>query len=62
MIRVNVRFGDGQTSIEVAGHEEHQADGRVCAAATWITQAAVLGLEQLALSNPDLVSITITQE
>ncbi|MEV5347195.1 ribosomal-processing cysteine protease Prp [Streptomyces achromogenes] len=62
MIRVRARLGDGRTSIEVAGHEEHAVDGRVCAAITAITQTALLGLEQYALQFPDLVSVEITQE
>lgn len=62
MIRVRARLGDGRTSIEVDGHEEHAADGRVCAAITAITQTALLGLEQYALQYPDLVSVEITQE
>ncbi|MFE7954384.1 ribosomal-processing cysteine protease Prp [Streptomyces sp. NPDC057413] len=62
MIRVRARLGDGRTSIEVVGHEEHAVDGRVCAAITAITQTALLGLEQYALQFPDLVSVEITQE
>lgn len=62
MIRVRARLGDGRTSIEVTGHEEHAVDGRVCAAITAITQTALLGLEQYALQFPDLVSVEITQE
>ncbi len=55
-------MGEGHTSIEVDGHEEHAADGRVCAAVSAITQTALLGLEQVALQHPDLVSVEITQE
>ena len=62
MIQVRARLGDGRTSIEVHGHEEHAEDGRVCAAITAITQTALLGLEQYALQYPDLVSVEITQE
>ncbi|MFB6977694.1 ribosomal-processing cysteine protease Prp [Streptomyces scopuliridis] len=62
MIRVRARLGDGHTSIEVDGHEEHAEDGRVCAAVSAITQTALLGLEQIASQHPDLVSIEITQE
>lgn len=62
MIRVRARLGDGRTSIEVDGHEEHAEAGRVCAAITAITQTALLGLEQYALQYPDLVSVEITQE
>lgn len=62
MIHVRARLGDGRTSIEVDGHEEHAEDGRVCAAITAITQTALLGLEQYALQYPDLVSVEITQE
>lgn len=62
MIRVRARLGDGRTSIEVDGHEEHAEAGRVCAAITAITQTALLGLEQYALQYPDLVSVTITEE
>lgn len=62
MIRVRARLGDGRTSIEVDGHEEHAEDGRVCAAVSAITQTALLGLEQVARQYPDLVSVEITQE
>jgi hypothetical protein len=62
VIRVRARLGDGRTSIEVDGHEEHAENGRVCAAITAITQTALLGLEQYALQYPDLVSVEITQE
>lgn len=60
MIHVSARLGKGRTSIEVTGHEG--LDGNVCAAVTWITQAALLGLESLAELNPDRVSVSITQE
>ena len=62
MIRVRARLGEGRTSIEVDGHEEHAEDGRVCAAVSAITQTALLGLEQVARQYPDLVSVDITQE
>ncbi|MGW7359464.1 ribosomal-processing cysteine protease Prp [Streptomyces sp. NPDC054802] len=62
MIRIRARLGDGHTSIEVDGHEGHAEDGRVCAAVSAITQTALLGLEQIALQHPDLVSVEITQE
>lgn len=62
MIRIRARLGDGRTSIEVDGHEEHTEDGRVCAAVSAITQTALLGLEQVAQQFPDLVSVEITQE
>ena len=62
MIEVRAHMGDGLTSIEVAGHEEHAAGGRVCAAVSAITQTALLGLQQIAEQHPDLVSVTITEE
>ncbi|MCX5137585.1 ribosomal-processing cysteine protease Prp [Streptomyces sp. NBC_00340] len=62
MIRIRARMGDGRTFIEVDGHEEHVEGGRVCAAVSAITQTALLGLEQVALQHPDLVSVEITQE
>lgn len=62
MIRIRARLGDGSTSIEVTGHEEHAEQGRVCAAVSAITQTALLGLEQVARQHPDLVSVEITQE
>jgi uncharacterized protein YsxB (DUF464 family) len=62
VIRIRARLGDGSTSIEVDGHEGHVEDGRVCAAVSAITQTALLGLEQIALQHPDLVSVEITQE
>lgn len=62
MIQIRARLGDGFTSIEVAGHEEHAVDGRVCAAVSAITQTALLGLEQVAQHHPDLVSVDIITE
>lgn len=62
MITIRARMGDGRTSIEVTGHEEHAAGGRVCAAVSAITHTALLGLEQVAQQYPDLVSITIIEE
>lgn len=62
MIHVNAYLGDGVTRIDVSGHEEHLHDGRVCAAVSWITQTALLGLEQVAATYPDLVQVTITKE
>lgn len=62
MIVIRARLGDGVTSIEVAGHEEHAAGGRACAAVSAITQTALLGLEQVARQYPDLVSVDITEE
>jgi len=62
VIQVRALLGDGVTRIEVDGHEDHQADGRVCAAVSAITQTALLGLQAVAAQHPDLVSIEITQE
>lgn len=62
MIEVRARLGDGLTSIEVAGHEEHAAGGRVCAAVSAITQTALLGIQAIAEQNPDLVSVQIITE
>ncbi|ACU39440.1 ribosomal-processing cysteine protease Prp [Actinosynnema mirum] len=62
MIHIAARLGDGSTSIEVTGHEGHVLEGRVCAAVSAITQTAVLGLQQIALQHPDIVSIEITEE
>jgi uncharacterized protein YsxB (DUF464 family) len=62
VIRVRARLGHGLTSIEVTGHEEHEQNGRVCAAVSAITQTALLGLDQVAAQYPDLVSVQITQE
>ena len=62
MIEVRARLGDGHTFIEVAGHEEHAAGGRVCAAVSAITQTALLGIQAIAEQHPDLVSVEITEE
>lgn len=62
MIKVRARLGEGHTSIEVSGHEEHAVEGRACAAVSAITQTALLGLEQVARQYPDLVSVDITEE
>jgi uncharacterized protein YsxB (DUF464 family) len=61
VIEVRVHLGDGHTSIEVDGHEQHVEQGRVCAAVSAITQTAVLGLQQIAEQHPDIVSIEITE-
>lgn len=61
MIRIRARLGDGHTSIEVDGHEEHAQDGRVCAAVTAITHTALLGLEEIARQHPDIVSVLIEE-
>ncbi|MFB7671672.1 ribosomal-processing cysteine protease Prp [Kitasatospora purpeofusca] len=62
MIQIRARLGDGRTSIEVTGHEEHEEGGRVCAAVSAITQTALLGLQMIAEQYPDLVSAEITLE
>ncbi|MFF7991763.1 ribosomal-processing cysteine protease Prp [Kitasatospora xanthocidica] len=62
MIRVRALLGNGHTSIEVTGHEEHAEGGRICAAVSAITQTALLGLQMIAEQYPDLVSAEITQE
>ena len=54
--------GGGLTAIEVAGHEEHAAGGRVCAAVSAITQTALLGIQAIAEQHPDLVSVQIITE
>lgn len=62
MISIRARLGDGLTRIEVAGHEEHAEDGRVCAAISAIAQTALLGLQAVAEQHPDLVTIDITED
>lgn len=62
MIQVTAHLGDGVFRLEVDGHEEHAAGGAVCAAVSAITQAAVIGLSELARQRPDLVTINITEE
>ncbi|MFE2563034.1 ribosomal-processing cysteine protease Prp [Streptomyces mirabilis] len=62
MIEIRARLGGGRTSIEVSGHDEPAAGGRVCAAVSAITQTALLGLDQVAQQYPDHVSIEITEE
>jgi uncharacterized protein YsxB (DUF464 family) len=62
VIHVRARLGDGHTSIEVDGHEQHADQGRVCAAVSAITQTALLGLQQVAEQHPDIVSIEITEK
>jgi uncharacterized protein YsxB (DUF464 family) len=52
-------LGGGRTSIEVSGHDEPAAGGRVCAAVMAIIQIALLGLDQYAQQYPDQVSIEI---
>jgi len=62
VIHVRARLGDGHTSIEVDGHEQHRESGRVCAAVSAITQTALLGLQHIAEQHPDIVSIEITEK
>jgi len=62
VIHVRAHLGDGHTSIEVDGHEQHIEEGRVCAAVSAITQTALLGLQQIAEQHPDIVSIEITEK
>lgn len=62
MIEIRARLGDGRTSIEVTGHEGHIEGGLVCAGVSAIMQAALLGLQGIALQHPDLVSVTIEEE
>jgi uncharacterized protein YsxB (DUF464 family) len=62
VIEIRARLGGGRTSIEVSGHDEPAAGGRVCAAVSAITQTALLGLDQVAQQYPDHVSIEITEE
>ena len=61
MIHVHADLADGLFRLRVDGHEEHVEEGRVCAAVSAITQTALLGLQQIALQHPDLVSIEITE-
>lgn len=61
MIQVRARLGAGHTSIEVTGHDEPAAGGRVCAAVSAITQTALLGLEEVARHFPDTVSVHIEE-
>lgn len=61
MIEIRARLGDGDTSIEVTGHEGHALQGVVCAAVSAITHTALLGLQEVARQHPDLVSIHITE-
>jgi uncharacterized protein YsxB (DUF464 family) len=62
VIVVRAHLGDGHTSIEVDGHEEHAEQGRVCAAVSAIIHTALLGLQAVADQHPDLVSTTINEQ
>jgi uncharacterized protein YsxB (DUF464 family) len=62
VIRINASLGDGHTSIEVDGHEGHTRGGVVCAAVSAIVQTALLGLQEIARQNPDLVSLHIKEK
>lgn len=62
MIRVRADLGEGHTSITVEGHENHVAQGRICAAVTAVIRTALLGLEQIALRHPEHVHIEISEE
>lgn len=62
MIRIVANLAHGHYALTVEGHEDRAADGRVCAAVSAITQTALLGLEQVALSHPDIVSIVIKEK
>lgn len=62
MIQARAHLGHGRFQLEVDGHEEHAAEGAVCAAVSAITQAAVIALAELARLRPDLIAIDITEE
>ncbi|HET6908897.1 MAG TPA: hypothetical protein VFH54_06115 [Mycobacteriales bacterium] len=59
MIHVKAVIADGHTSLVVDGHEGHVEQGRVCAAASAVMHAAVLGLQELAHHYPHIVTIEI---
>jgi uncharacterized protein YsxB (DUF464 family) len=61
LIDIRATLGDGHTSIEVDGHEGHAQGGVVCAAVSAVIQTALLGLQEIARQNPDLVSIHINE-
>jgi uncharacterized protein YsxB (DUF464 family) len=62
VIVITAVLGEGTFRLTVNGHEEHQMEGRVCAAVSAITQTALLGLEQVAAQHPDLVQVDIRLE
>lgn len=59
MILIRADLAEGLFRLAVEGHEGGAVDGRVCAAVSAITQTALLGLEQVAATYPDIVSIEI---
>lgn len=62
MIRIRAHLAHGSMTLEVTGHEEHAEQGRVCAAVSAITSTALLGLEAVAESHPNLVQFEVTTE
>lgn len=62
MIRVLAELGDGRFRLSVDGHEDQVADGTVCAAVSAITQTALLGLQAVAETHPDIVSVDIKEQ
>jgi uncharacterized protein YsxB (DUF464 family) len=61
VIQISALIAPGHSRIDVTGHEGHVLEGRVCAAVSAIMQAAVLGLEQIALQHPDIASVEIRE-
>lgn len=61
MIRIVADLADGVFRLEIEGHENWVADGCVCAAVSAVAQTALLGLEEIARQNPDIVSIEIKE-
>ena len=59
MIKVYISQKEGDVSIDVVGHAEHDEYGKdiVCAGVSAIVQTTILGLEAIAQSYPDNVKI-----
>jgi len=62
VIEVCAHLGEGHTRLDVSGHEQRAAGGRVCAAVSAVVHTALLGLQEIARQHPDLVSVHITEE
>lgn len=62
MIQIAADLADGQFVLTIEGHENWVAAGNVCAAVSAIAQTALLGLEEIARQNPDIVSIDIKEK
>jgi uncharacterized protein len=61
VINVTATLAPGLTQIVVSGHEDHLVDGRVCAAVSAITGAAIAGLQLIEEQHPEILRVEIKE-